>query len=61
MKIPKCPKTISGNHKFEQKIHEIGTNVVIDGVLTNQIIDPIKCKYCGLIDDRPSKVEKKKV
>ena len=50
-KIPKCPKTVTGEHKFYTP------KWYIDGQ------DPFpelpRCILCGLIDDRELKIDKK--
>lgn len=45
MKIPKCPKTVSGKHRFIIK-------EVVDWTKFMSLKDEIKCEYCGLVDDR---------
>ena len=57
MKIPKCPKTITGQHRFdnfmdgyEQYLRD-KEGEVMAGIPKNII----KCSFCGLVDDRKIK------
>ena len=55
MKIPKCPKTVTGKHKFcntSYKVFHTSTDRVGACVTVQR---PIVCDYCGLIDDRKVK------
>lgn len=47
IKIKKCPKTVTGNHSWQDRYQ----------VIPGSILPPVKlrgkdCEYCGLIDDR---------
>jgi hypothetical protein len=58
MKIPKCPKTISGNHKFKDTSYEFDLHGMFGlGVTHYEFKGDIKCIYCGLIDDRELKIK----
>lgn len=46
MKLPKCPKTVSGKHSFVTKYF------YISGIYAPS------CDYCGLVDDRKTKNDK---
>jgi hypothetical protein len=45
MKIPKCPKTVTGKHMWRYNAIEI----------RDKWVRSDKCDACGLIDDRPQK------
>lgn len=46
MKVPKCPKTVTGKHTWKK------INLYYDGEKWHSFeIKPV-CIYCGLIDDR---------
>jgi len=51
MKMPKCPKTVSGKHIWGSEIvdYNLGHDWKIEDVLIPNCI--LKCKACGLYDD----------
>jgi len=51
MKIPKCPKSVTGKHKFSDTSYEVFWNIGTK-VHSEKVKRPIVCDYCGLIDDR---------
>ena len=56
MVIPKCPNTITGKHFFENN-HDYGCGNMYcidcrDKGITKPEIGEIKCKFCGIVDDR---------
>ena len=55
MKVPKCPKTVSGKHLWKdyfdgygEIVYGEGTGLPVSGV--PKLIK--KCEACGMIDDR---------
>lgn len=59
-----CPKTMSGKHKFIDTSYEVCTTIIDqhaseeNGHETkghnecDKVDRPIKCEYCGMVDDR---------
>ena len=56
MKIPKCPKTVSGKHKWKTKNWGVTEEINMVPIYGTFKITP-NCEYCGLIDDRKTKTE----
>lgn len=60
MKIPKCPKTVTGKHKFVDTSYKVSYSIshYVVGLIASglagygDVRGDIRCEYCGLIDDR---------
>jgi hypothetical protein len=58
MKYPKCPKTITGKHYFQDQSYDMVVPEFPEaGIKTKKyrIKKDIICVYCGIIDDRKEK------
>jgi len=57
MKLPQCPKTVTGKHKFIDRSYKVcWTSTNERKTHCKTIKGCIECEYCGLIDDRKEKV-----